>query len=97
MEVNARHWLWHWLAAACGVNLSMAAYRDAIGRPFVAPRQRDGVKWIVANKDLPLALLEIARGERRAGAYVRSLRGQGPMGCMRCATPFPACSMRARS
>ena len=75
MEVNARHWKWHALATASGVNLSLAAYRDVIGRPFVAPRQRDGVKWIVANKDVPLALLEIARGERNAGDYVRSLRG----------------------
>ena len=39
MEVNARHWKWHSLAAVCGVNLSLAAYRDAIGRPLVAPRR----------------------------------------------------------
>ena len=44
MEVNARHWKWHSLAAACGVNLSFAAYSDAVGRPYVAPRQIDGVK-----------------------------------------------------
>ena len=46
MEINARHWLWHSLAAACGVNLSYVAYRDAIGDPFVAPRQIDGRRWI---------------------------------------------------
>ena len=89
MEVNARHWKWHSLAAVCGVNLSLAAYRDVIGRPFVAPRQRDGVKWIVANKDLPLALLEIARGERRAGAYVRSLRGARADGLHALRDPVP--------
>ena len=37
MEVNARHWKWHGLAARCGVNLSLAAYRDAIGDPYLAP------------------------------------------------------------
>jgi D-aspartate ligase len=75
MEVNARHWKWHGLAAASGVNLSLAAYRDATRDPYLAPRQSDGVKWIVANKDVPLAILEIARRERRAGEYLRSLRG----------------------
>jgi len=42
MEINARHWMWHSLATACGVNLSLAAYRDAIGEPYMAPRQTDG-------------------------------------------------------
>ena len=75
MEINARHWKWHGLAAASGVNLSLAAYRDVIGEPFLAPRQVDGVKWIVANKDVPLALYEIAKRERHAGEYLRSLAG----------------------
>ncbi len=75
MEVNARHWLWHSLAAASGVNLSFVAYADAIGQPFVAPRQRDGGKWIVASKDLPLALREVWRGELGPGELARSLAG----------------------
>ena len=40
MEINARHWKWHGLAARCGVNLSYAAYRDAIGDPYIARRQQ---------------------------------------------------------
>ncbi len=94
MEINARHWKWHGLATACGVNLSLAAYSDAVGRPFVAPRQVDGVKWIVANKDVPLALLEIVRGQRDAGQYVRSLRGTRTDGLHASPTPCPACSTR---
>lgn len=89
MEVNARHWKWHTLAAACGVNLSLAAYRDAIGQPFVAPRQRDGVKWIVVNKDVPLALLEIARRERGARDYFRSLVGVRVDGLHSLHDPLP--------
>ena len=89
MEVNARHWMWHSLATACGVNLSLAAYRDAIGDAFVAPRQTDGVKWIVANKDVPLALLEIAKGQRRAGEYLRSLRGTRIDGLHSLHDPLP--------
>jgi predicted ATP-grasp superfamily ATP-dependent carboligase len=89
MEVNARHWKWHGLAAASGVNLSFAAYSDATGQPYLAPRQTDGVKWIVANKDVPLAVLEIARRERDAGEYVRSLRGTRMDGLHSLGDPVP--------
>ncbi len=89
MEINARHWKWHGLAARCGVNLSFAAYRDAIGDPYIARRQQDGVKWIVANKDVPLALLEIAKRQRSAPAYVRSLRGTRMDGLHALDDPLP--------
>ena len=89
MEINARHWKWHGLAARCGVNLSFAAYRDAIGDPYIALRQRDGVKWIVANKDVPLALLEIAQRRRSASEYARSLRGTRIDGLHALDDPLP--------
>lgn len=89
MEVNARHWKWHGLSTASGVNLSLAAYRDATGHPFLTQRQTDGVKWIVANKDVPLAMLEIAKRERRAGDYVRSLRGTRMDGLHSLTDPVP--------
>jgi D-aspartate ligase len=89
MEVNARHWKWHGLAAASGVNLSLAAYRDATRDPYLAPRQTDGVKWIVANKDVPLAILEITRRQRRAKEYLRSLRGTRMDGIHSLADPVP--------
>ena len=40
MEVNARLWQWHSLAAACGVDLVQMAYRDAIGEPVTARTSR---------------------------------------------------------
>jgi D-aspartate ligase len=89
MEINARHWKWHGLAAQCGVNLSFAAYRDAVGDSYIARRQRDGVKWIVANKDVPLALLEIAKRQRSAPEYVRSLRGTRMDGLHALDDPLP--------
>jgi D-aspartate ligase len=89
MEVNARHWKWHGLSARCGVNLSYAAYRDAIGDPYIARRQQDGVKWIVVNKDVPLALLEIAKRQRSAPEYVRSLRGTRMDGLHSLGDPLP--------
>ena len=89
MEVNARHWKWHGLATASGVNLSLAAHRDATREPYLAPRQTDGVKWIVANKDVPLAILEIARRERSAKEYLRSLRGTRMDGLHSLTDPLP--------
>ncbi len=89
MEVNARHWKWHGLATASGVNLSLAAYRDATRDPYLAPRQTDGVKWIVANTDVPLAILEIARRERSVGDYLRSLRGTRMDGLHSLHDPVP--------
>jgi predicted ATP-grasp superfamily ATP-dependent carboligase len=89
MEVNARHWMWHSLAAASGVNLSFVAYADAIGQPFVAPRQGDGAKWIVASKDLPLALHEVWRGELGPGELARSLAGVRTDGVLSPRDPVP--------
>ncbi len=89
MEVNARHWMWHSLAAACGVNLSLAAYKDAIGEPFTAPRQKDGLKWVVTNKDLPLTVREIAKRQQTLGAYLRSLRGVRVDGVHSLSDPVP--------
>jgi D-aspartate ligase len=89
MEINARHWKWHGLSTTAGVNLSLAAYSDSVGRPFVAPRQVDGIKWIVANKDVPLAMLEIVRGQRSAAEYMRSLRGTRTDGLHSLTDPVP--------
>ena len=89
MEVNARHWMWHSLAARCGVNLSLVAYRDVVGRPFTAPRQVDGLKWIVATKDVPLSLLEIARRRQTIAGFARSLRGVRVDGVLSLRDPLP--------
>jgi len=89
MEVNARHWKWHSLAATCGVNLSYAAYRDAIGRPYVASRQVDGHKWVVATKDVPLGLIEMARGQLAPGPWIRSWSGVRTDGVLTPRDPLP--------
>jgi D-aspartate ligase len=89
MEVNARHWKWHSLAAACGVNLSYAAYRDAIGQPFVAPRQVDGLKWVVATKDVPLALIETVRRQIDPVAWLRTYRNVKVDGVLTTRDPLP--------
>lgn len=89
MEVNARHWMWHQLATACGVNLSLVAYSDAIGKPFLAPRQMDGPRWVVATKDAPLAVREILRRQLSPLEFARSLRGARVDGVLSLDDPVP--------
>jgi D-aspartate ligase len=89
MEVNARHWMWHSLAAASGVNLSLVAYRDAIGKPFLAPRQTDGGKWVVATKDTPLAAREMWRRQLSPLDWARSLQGTRVDGVLSLTDPLP--------
>jgi D-aspartate ligase len=45
LDVNTRSWKWIGLPIASGIDLPLLAYRDAIGAPFKAPPQRDGVRW----------------------------------------------------
>ncbi len=89
MEVNARHWLWHSLAAASGVNLTLASYADAIGKPFTAPRQCDGGKWVLILKEGVDSMREIRRGEQGMGEWLASLGGIRSDGVMALDDPGP--------
>ncbi len=89
MEINARHWLWHSLAAASGVNLSYVAYRDAIERPFKAPQQTDGPRWILTIKDVIDSAREIRRGQLSAWDWLSSLPGTRIDGVLALDDPLP--------
>jgi hypothetical protein len=71
------------------VNLSLVAYRDAIGKPFLAPRQANGGKWIVATKDTPLAAREMWRRQLSPLDWARSLKGTRVDGVLSLVDPVP--------
>jgi D-aspartate ligase len=96
MEINARHWMWHSLATRCGVDLSLSAYRDAIADPYVAPRQVDGVKWVVALTDARDALARWRRGQEKLGPWLRSYRGVRVDGLFSLRDPLPGALVTAR-
>ena len=96
MEVNARHWMWHSLATACGVNLSLAAYRDAIGDPYMAPRQVDGKKWVVSLTDARDALARWRHGEEKLGPWLRSYKGVKVDGLYSLRDPLPGLLITGR-
>jgi D-aspartate ligase len=89
MEVNARHYGTHTLATACGVNLTAVAYRDALGRPFRAPRQREGVKWVMATRDLVASPRLMVRGELTLREWLTSLPGVRVDGVLSFDDPIP--------
>jgi predicted ATP-grasp superfamily ATP-dependent carboligase len=48
MEINARLWQWHGLAAACGVDLPRLAYADLVGEsPAEATMNGHGKRWAI--------------------------------------------------
>lgn len=96
MEINARHWLWHSLAAACGVNLTLASYADAIGKPFIAPRQVDGRKWMLLWKELFDSVREIRHGEQQLRPWLRSLGNIRADGVIALDDPMPGVVNTAR-
>ena len=89
MEVNARHWMWHSLATACGVNLSLAAYRDAVGDPYMSARQVDGLKWVVSLTDARDAFARWRRGDEKLWPWLKSYRGVRVDGLLLAARPVP--------
>ncbi|HYY04241.1 MAG TPA: hypothetical protein VE736_10185 [Gaiellaceae bacterium] len=49
IEVNPRLWEWHGLAAACGVDLPLIAYRDMTGDRVEPVRmRREGKRWAIS-------------------------------------------------
>lgn len=90
MEINARTTIVsHTLAPYVGVDIPYVAYRDAIGRPITAPRQRDGVRFIQCSTDIPDSLLEMLRGELRLRDWLSSLRGTRVDGILALGDPVP--------
>jgi len=74
MEVNARHWLHHSLATAAGVNLSLIAYCDALGRPIEEGRQVDGIRWLDFPREARDSLRELACRQLSVRDFVSGLR-----------------------
>ena len=96
MEVNARHWMWHSLATACGVNLSLAAYRDAVGHPYISSHQVDGLKWVVSLTDARDAFARWRKGDEKLWPWLKTYRGVRVDGLYSLRDPYPGALLTAR-
>jgi D-aspartate ligase len=70
MEVNPRLWQWHGLAAACGVDLPLIAYRDLTGEP-VEPVSMNGARRTWSITVMPGERPELQRFPYVDAVYAR--------------------------
>lgn len=97
IEVNARPWLWIGLATSCGVNLPLACWLDAVGRPRTWPAgHRSGRRWVLLSKHLVGSGREIRRGEWSAGGFLATLRPPVEDGVLDPRDPRPALALYGR-
>ncbi len=97
IEVNARAWLWIGLATACGVNLPLACWLDAVGRPRVwPPGHRSGRRWVLLGTHLVSSAAEVRRGEWSARPFLRTLRPPVRDGVIDPRDPRPALALYER-
>jgi predicted ATP-grasp superfamily ATP-dependent carboligase len=53
LEVNPRATLWHHLGTVSGINLSLIAYQDILGRPCNVPKDyKTNVRWLSLGADI---------------------------------------------
>ncbi len=97
IEVNARPWLWIGLATDCGVNLPLACWLDAVGRPRTWPAgHRSGRRWVLLTKHLVGSVGEIRRDEWTARPFLGSLRPPVRDGVFDVRDPRPALALYER-
>jgi predicted ATP-grasp superfamily ATP-dependent carboligase len=74
IEINPRHWDQHALGIACGVNLSRAAYLDALGHAVPEETQRpQPVTWIAEDGYLLSLLSNLRKPAYPFSDYVRAV------------------------
>ncbi len=90
IEVNPRSWLWVSLATAVGVNIPLAAYLDAVGRPRTWPEgHRSDVRWMLSARHLPATAGEVRQGHWGRRDAMATLRPPVVDGVMSLGDPGP--------
>jgi hypothetical protein len=70
--------------------------RDAIGEPYMAPRQTDGAKWVVSLTDARDAFARWRRGDEKLLPWLKSYRGVKVDGLYSLKDPVPGALLTAR-
>jgi predicted ATP-grasp superfamily ATP-dependent carboligase len=97
IEVNARAWLWIGLATTSGVNIPLACWLDAVGRPRTWPAGHlGGRRWVLLTKHLTGSAGELRRGEWSARPFLESLRPPIEDGVLDLRDPRPAFALYER-
>ena len=89
LEVNARIWGWHSIAARAGLPLIYLAYADAIGEEMIISLPSKVVKWARLVTDVPTALREILLGRLTVRQYLASMSGDIEFAVLSLKDPLP--------
>jgi D-aspartate ligase len=89
LEVNARVWGWHTLAAGAGLDLPYILFQDLTGKPYEMPSKTNDAKWIRNITDFPTVLKELLKGRMSFGEYLSSLKGKKQHAVFSVSDPVP--------
>lgn len=94
IEINPRHWDWHRLGTACGVNLTEVLYRDLAGESVPPAIQSiRTVKWIAEDNFALLGLRMLWRKETTLRDLLRAVRGKRTYAFSAWNDPLPVLSL----
>jgi predicted ATP-grasp superfamily ATP-dependent carboligase len=90
IEINPRHWDWHRLGNASGVNLTWTAYCHLTGRPVERWRLPTApAKWIAEDTLAHYCLQRAMSGQINPRKLINSLSGQRIYGIFAWSDPLP--------
>jgi D-aspartate ligase len=93
LEVNGRPWWYIGFAAACGVDVAMLAYRDALGLELeTVPGYPTGVRCVLLHLDTKAFLYERRHSGLGVFTWLRSVIGAKPT-VFSWSDPLPALSL----
>src|SRR5580658_3039318 len=74
LDVNGRTWGYHTLGHAAGVDFPSMLFADQAGEAVQSCRAKSGVRWVRLTTDVPMALLQVLKGNLKWREYLRSLQ-----------------------
>jgi predicted ATP-grasp superfamily ATP-dependent carboligase len=90
IEINTRHWDWHRLGSASGINLSWTAYCDLTGRPVDSqPKPVIRAKWIAEDALLIYMVRGLYRRRLRFRDVWKKFSGRRVYGILDWNDPWP--------
>src|SRR5262249_32389283 len=90
IEINPRHWDWHELGTAVGVNLSFAAYSDTVGLPVQSRGlSNDQAKWVAEDSFVVSALESVYRDIQSLPQIMSLISGDRLLSIFRWYDPIP--------
>jgi predicted ATP-grasp superfamily ATP-dependent carboligase len=89
IEINARFWAWHSIAAAAGVDIPYLLYRNMLGDTVQVNDFEKGVKWFRFMVDTPISAALIAKGKMSITDYFRSWKGKKTFAVLSLKDPLP--------